>query len=134
MTSASSALFVHGFECFGDVFGNPKGFLDWNAAAANPFGERLAFNQFQRKCMDAIGFFEAVDGRNVRVIQRGQQSRLALEPRATIGVCSKRSRSGFSAQRRGPTSCRAHDTPRPSRRRPQPRDLVAAYMCAHGHE
>jgi len=61
----------------------------------NSFGEGFAFHQFQDERAHSVGFFDAVDGADVRVIQRGEHSRLTLEARATFGFCRERRREDF---------------------------------------
>ena len=51
---------------------------------------------------DAVGFFEAVDGADVRMIQRGEQSRFALEAREPVGV--RREQRGQDFDRHVPAS------------------------------
>ena len=45
--------------------------------------------------MNARGVFEAVDGCDVRVIQRGEQPRLAFEARQPFSICRKETRQDF---------------------------------------
>ena len=63
--------------------------------AGDSFGEGLAFHQFQDETAHAVGLFDAVDGADVRVIQRGEHPRLALEARAPLGIRRERRRQDF---------------------------------------
>ena len=53
---------------------------------SQPLGERLAFDQFQHQRANTVGFFQAVDGRNVRMIRRGEHLGFALEARHAVGT------------------------------------------------
>jgi hypothetical protein len=46
----------------------------------------LSLDELEDEAMNAFTLLDPVDGADVRMIQRGQHPRLALEPRATIGV------------------------------------------------
>ena len=52
----------------------------------DPIRQRLAFHQFQDKEVCSAGFFQPVNGGNVRMIERGEQLGFALEPGNAIGV------------------------------------------------
>ena len=82
-------FFVCGLECVDDLprdrerFGHRQ--AGWVRAGGarggcDSLGERRAFDQFQYETTHAVRLFDAVDGADVRVIQRGEHSRLALEP------------------------------------------------------
>ena len=53
-------------------------------------GERVAFHQFHDQRDDAARLVHAKDGRDMGMLQGGQEPRLALEPRATLGVVRQR--------------------------------------------
>ena len=55
-------------------------------------GERLAFDQLQHETAHAVRLFEAVDRADVRMIQRREHPRLALEARAPFRVGRERRR------------------------------------------
>jgi hypothetical protein len=59
-------------------------------AARDSLGERVPFHQFEYERTGAAGFLEAVDGSDVRVIERSEDSRLSLEARQAIRVAGKR--------------------------------------------
>jgi hypothetical protein len=46
----------------------------------------LSLDELEDEALNAFTLLDPVDGADVRMIQRGQHPRLALEPRATIGV------------------------------------------------
>ena len=56
--------------------------------------QRLAVHQFQDQRRHAVGVLESVDGADVRVIERRQHARLALEARAPLGIGAERRAAG----------------------------------------
>ncbi len=52
--------------------------------------EVLAFDELHHEGGDAVGLLEAVNARDVGMIQRGEQLRFALEPREPVGVLGER--------------------------------------------
>ena len=54
--------------------------------SGNDVGERRPFDQFEDQRLDAVRFLESVDRRDVRMIERREDLRFALEPRETFGV------------------------------------------------
>ena len=54
----------------------------------------VALDQFHRERLDAARFLQAVDCSDVRMVQRGQDFRFALEAREPFGVASERSAAG----------------------------------------
>ena len=63
--------------------------------------------------MNARRLFEAVDGGDVRVIQRREQPRLAFEARQTFGIRRKRRGRTLTATSRPSFVSRAHTSPMP---------------------
>ena len=55
-------------------------------AAREPLGEVLALDQLHDEGADAARLLEAVDRGDVRVLERGEHLRLALEAREALGV------------------------------------------------
>ena len=49
-------------------------------------GERLALEMRHDQIVRAVGFADVVDAADVRMVQRGDRPRLALEPGAQIGI------------------------------------------------
>ena len=66
-------------------------------AARDPIGQRLAFDQFEHERVGLTAVLETVDRGNVRMIERRQHLRLALEARDAIGI--ERERVGDDLQR-----------------------------------
>ena len=67
------------FECFGDLLRNRQRVRERECALRNPIGERGAFDKFEGERLRAVRVFEAVDRRDVRVIERREDLRLALK-------------------------------------------------------
>ena len=91
---------------------------DWQAAtrpARDPLGERLALDEFQHQPAHAVGFFDAVDRADVRVIQRGEHARLALEARAPlrVGDVNAGGRTLIATSRPSVVSCARYTSPMP---------------------
>ena len=63
----------------------------WRSCASR-VGERLALDELEDQEPDAVGLLEAVDRADVRMIQRGEHARLALEAREPVGVARERAR------------------------------------------
>ena len=57
-----------------------------SGALLEPLRERLAFDQLQHQERLAVGLLEAVDRADVRVVERREHLRLALEARQALGV------------------------------------------------
>ncbi len=70
---------MRGVESIGDLTRNRERVGYRRRSALDPIGQRFAFHQLEHQGADAIGFFEAVDGADVGVIERGEHARLAFE-------------------------------------------------------
>ena len=68
-------------------------------------GQRRSLDQLQHERRHAVGFFKAVNRRDVRMIQRGEDLSLALEARQPIGI-EREDRRGEPSVRRRDSSCR----------------------------
>ena len=62
---------------------------------SDPFGQRFALDQLQDQAAHAVCFFDAVDGADVRMIERGEHPRFALEARAAFRIGGERRRQDF---------------------------------------
>src|SRR5207247_306041 len=51
--------------------------------------ERFSVDELENQELGAVGLFETVDAGDMRMIQRRQQLRLALEPRDAFGILSE---------------------------------------------
>ena len=53
--------------------------IERQRAFRQAIGERLAFDQFQDQRADAVAVFDAVDRADVRMVERRERARFALE-------------------------------------------------------
>ena len=82
-------LLVRRFECVGDLPRDGQGFVEWDWPARDALRQILALDQFHDERTDTARFFEAMDVRDVRVIQRRQRLRFARKPGQAIGIAGK---------------------------------------------
>ena len=82
--AVNDSLLVRRVERIGDLPRNRQCLAHRQRARRQALGERLTLDQLENQPMNAVALLEPVDGADVRMIQRGQQPRLALEPRAAI--------------------------------------------------
>jgi len=75
------------FESLGDLLRDRQCLIDWNRALCNSVGERRPLDQFHYEPSHTIALLEAVDDRNVGMIQRREDFGFALEPHQPLGVC-----------------------------------------------
>ena len=68
-------LLVSGFKRLGNLPRHGQGFVEGNRRLGDAVRERRTFHQFQNKARDAVALFKAVDGPNVRMIQRSEDLR-----------------------------------------------------------
>ena len=79
-------LLVRGLERFGDLLGDRKRLTDGDRRARDPIGERRALDQFHDQGSYAAGVFEAMDLRDMRMIERGEHLRFTTEAGEAIGI------------------------------------------------
>ena len=80
------ALLVRGFQCFGNLLGDRQRLIDWNRPLRDAVGQRRSFDQLHDERLHAIRLLKAVDVRDVRMIQRGEDLCFALEPSQSVRV------------------------------------------------
>ena len=78
--------------------------------ARDPLRERLAFDELEHQRLEAVRLLEPVDRRDVRVVERRQHLRLALEPRQALGILRQPSGSTLIATSRSSFASRARYT------------------------
>ncbi len=61
----NDAQLVRRFQRFSNLPRNRQCFIERDRPARDPLREILALDQFHHECTDAIGFFQAVDVRDV---------------------------------------------------------------------
>jgi len=108
-------LFVRGFDRFCQLLRDRQRVVEWNGAVIDSIGERGVVHQLQHERLDAIRFLEAVNSRDVRVVQRGEDLRFAFEAGQPIGVGGEEPGRISRAKGRVRRVSRARYT-RPSRR------------------
>jgi hypothetical protein len=86
------AEFVRGPQRLGDLLRDRQRLVERNRPAGEAFGEICSLHEFHDQRGRGACLFEAVDLRDVRVIQRRQRFRLALEPHQPIGIAGERFR------------------------------------------
>ena len=74
------------FERLGNLPRDQKCVVNRDRSLRNSVGERVAFDQFQNQRPETISLLESVDGGDVRMIDRGEQPRLPLEPREPFRI------------------------------------------------
>ena len=92
--AVDDALLVRGLERLGDLARDRDRFVDGDRPALEPLCQVLALDQLHREQMSArpVGLRDLLEGiqlRDVRVVQRGEQLRLALEAGEAVGVGGK---------------------------------------------
>ncbi len=58
----------------------------WQRARLQSIGEGVALDEFENEALRAVDVFEAIDGGDVRMIQRGEEVRFALKPGDPVGI------------------------------------------------
>ena len=105
-------LLMRGFERLRDLLRDRQRLVEWNRATRDALRQILAFDEFHHQ----RAIFEAMDLRDVRVIERCEGLRFALEAHQPIGIAGEQLWQDLQ-RRRDRASYRGHDTPRPCRRR-----------------
>ena len=87
-------LLVRGLEGAGDLARDLERFVDGKRSASDPLGERLALDELENQRLAAVLLLEPVDRRDVRVVERSQGLRLALEAGQPLRVARPVLRAG----------------------------------------
>ena len=82
----NDALLVGLFERLGDLLGDLDRLIGGNRPSLQAPRKVLAFDQLEYQKGLPVGFFQAVDRGDVRVVQGPEEVGLALEPREALGV------------------------------------------------
>ena len=80
---------VRGLERLGDLACDRERLGNRQRSALQAIGQRRSLDQLEDQRRDAVGFFETVDGADVRVIERGERPRFTREARAALGICGE---------------------------------------------
>ena len=75
---------------FGDLLGDGQRFVERDRPLLDAIRQGRPFNEFEDQGPYAVSFFEAVDLRDVGVVQGGEDLGLSLEPGEAIRVSGKR--------------------------------------------
>ncbi len=84
------ALLVRGLERLDDLPRNRQRLVERQRTLRDTVGQRRPLDELHHERARAATLFEAVDLRDVRVIERGQELRFALETREPIRVARER--------------------------------------------
>ena len=80
---------MRGLERFRNLDSDSQRFLDWNRPFPEPVGERGAVDKLLDQEAVSVGFFEAVNDCDVRVVQRSEDLGFALEPSQSLRVLAE---------------------------------------------
>ncbi len=86
----NDALLVGGLERLRNLLRDRQCLVDGNRAVPDSVGERRSLDQLHHERGRARALLQAVDGRDVRMVQCGEGLRFTVEPRQAIGVGSNR--------------------------------------------
>ena len=84
--AVDDALLVRGFEGFGDLLGDGERFINRNRTLGDAIRQRRPLDQFHHQRDGARALFEAVNLRDVGMVQGGEDFSLALKPRESFRV------------------------------------------------
>ena len=83
------ALLVCRFKRVRDLRRDRQGLIDGERSAGDAFGQCLAIHQLHDERAHRSALFEPMNGRNMRVIERGKDLRFALETGQSLGIRGK---------------------------------------------
>ena len=117
------ALRVRRIERVGHLAGQPQRLAHRHRPSRDDVGERVAFDELEHQGPNAVSVFDPVERRDMRMIERGEQPRFAIEPRQSIRI--ERGGGGEDLDRHiaAEPRCRARGRPHPCRLRPAWRGL-----------
>src|SRR5438034_6723134 len=79
-------LLVRRLERLRDLPGDGESLVYGNRPARDPLVHALAVHELEHEKLLAVGFVEAVDRTDVRMVECGKNLRFAPEPRDTLGI------------------------------------------------
>jgi len=91
------ALVVSGLQCVSDLAGNEQRFVSRDGALRDAIREGGTVHKFQDQRPYTVGLFEAVNVRDMRMIEGGECLCFAFEPRQSLEI--PRERLGQDLQR-----------------------------------
>jgi hypothetical protein len=89
-------FFVRFLECCRDLLRNRECFVERNRVARNAVSECLTRHEFHDQEVSSVDFFDAVDARDVGMIQGCQHARFTLKSRDAFAVCAETFRKEFN--------------------------------------
>ena len=88
--AVDDADLMRGFERLGDLTGDGQCLVDRNGPPRDALGEVFSFDELHDDRARAARLLDAVDLRNVRVVEGGEHLRLSLEPGHAVAARSCR--------------------------------------------
>ena len=85
-------VFVCRFERLRDLSRDRERLLERHESAGDPPGQVFTLDELHHKGRDAVGVFQSIDGRDVRMIQRGKDFSFALKAGQPVRVPRQRRR------------------------------------------
>src|SRR5688500_9121192 len=82
----NDTLFVCCFQRFSDLFRDQEGVSDWNPTLRSRIGKRRSLNERHHERRRAIGLFQSMNLRDIRMIETSEHFCLALEAGQALGV------------------------------------------------
>ena len=83
------ALLVRGFKSCRDLFRDWQCFVFCDSPACNALRQIVALDQFHHQRPNTTGFFEAVNVRDIRIVQGHERLCFAGEPGQAVGVAGE---------------------------------------------
>jgi len=82
----NDSLFLPPLQCFRNLDADLQGLLDGQRTRLYSLRQGLADNQLHHQILQPIGLLQTINGRYVRVIQRGQHPRLMTKTRQSLRI------------------------------------------------
>ena len=125
----NDALLMRRFEGFGDLFGDGQRFVDGDGTLLDAIGECRSVDEFEHERAGVVALLDAVNLRDVGMVERRQDVCFTLETCETIRIVCKRVRQDFQRNLGGWAGCQWPATPAPPRPRREERSRRSA-LCA----
>ncbi len=93
--AVDDALRVRGFERLGNLPRDRQRLVERDRTARDAIGERRSFDHLEHERRQMIGRLEAVDGRDVGMIERRQEIGFAREARQALGIAGEERRQNL---------------------------------------
>ena len=84
--AVDDAVLVGGFDRFDDLSRDWQGIVERKRTLCDTVGEGRALDQLEHQRVNVPTFFESVDRSDVRMVERRENLRFALESRETVGI------------------------------------------------